>query len=83
MFNRKKVLVRKAFPMPFTTLNEQGDADYRGEPTFVCPCGCDLFIMCTRFDMVERLPSFYLIDGLCAACGSLVTLPTPVDVEGE
>jgi hypothetical protein len=78
---RKKALVRKAFPLPYTALNEMGDADYRGQPTFCCPCGCEWFIMCVQFDVDERLPGFYLTDGLCAACGSLVTLPTPVDGE--
>lgn len=79
MFRRKKALVRKGFPLPYTTLNDMGDADYRGQPTFICPCGCEWFIMCAVFDIDERLPGFYLTDGLCASCGSLVTLPTPVD----
>jgi len=80
---RKKSLVNKAFPLPYTALNEMGEADYRGQPTFMCACGCECIIMCTVFDTDERLPGFYLTDGLCASCGALVTLPTPVDSEGE
>lgn len=80
---RKKPLVNKAFPLPYTTLNEVGEADYRGQPTFMCACGCEWFIMCTIFDADTRLPGFYLLDGLCAACGALVTLPTPADGEED
>ena len=56
-------------------------ADYRGIPSFQCPCGSDLFNIVARFDEETRLPGFYLTDGLCWECGSLVTVPTPVDEE--
>lgn len=54
-------------------------ADYRGEPLLECVCGCDMFIIIARFDPETRLPGFYLTDALCAACGSLLTAPTPID----
>jgi hypothetical protein len=58
-------------------------ADYRGLPAFQCPCGCDLFNIVARFDEETRLPGFYLTAGLCWSCGSLVTVPTPVDEGSE
>jgi hypothetical protein len=44
-----------------------------------CPCGCEWLVMCFSYDPVERLPGFYLLDGMCAACGALLTLATPLD----
>ena len=49
--------------------------DLRGEPTEVCACGCDVFIMLGGF--VDSELAFYFIDGECASCGSMLTLPTP------
>lgn len=58
---------------------ESGHQDYRFMgPTTVCPCGGDLFHVVASFDD-DREVAFYLLDGLCWACGALVTLPTPVD----
>lgn len=70
-------------PMPFEALRDSNAADYRGKPTLVCPCGYDMFIMCARFDREDRTVSFYLLDGMCAMCGSMVTLPTEIDENGE
>jgi hypothetical protein len=44
-----------------------------------CPCGCEFLVMCFSYDPVERLPGFYLLDGMCAACGALLTLATPLE----
>lgn len=76
---REKPLVRKDFSTPFNVLSEPPTADYRGIPTLECPCGCEWLIMCAQIDPETRLPGFILLDALCASCGALVTLPTPVD----
>lgn len=66
------------FPLPFAAFSESPSADYRGVPTYVCPCGYDLFVIAAKFDETQ-LPAFYLLDGVCASCGALVTVPCPVD----
>ena len=66
---------------PFVGMLEGPTADYRGLPTFACACGCTWVYMIARFDEDTRLPGMYLTDGLCAHCGSLLTIPTPVDEE--
>ncbi len=64
---------------PFHALEDGPTGDYRGQPTFCCPCGSDLVVMVARFDPDTRLPGMYLLDGMCAACGALLTLPTEID----
>ena len=66
---------------PFVQMLDGPTADYRSLPTFACPCGATWVYMLARFDEDTRLPGLYLTDGLCAYCGSLITLPTPVDRE--
>jgi len=78
MFSRIRRKRRQPHPLPFMALEEPGQADYRGVPTYVCPCGCDLFLMAAKFDETQ-LPAFYILDGMCAACAALVTLPCPAD----
>ena len=63
----------------FGSILEGVTADYTGIPTAVCPCGYAMFIACVQFDEVERTIEYYLLDGVCAMCGSLVTLPTDDD----
>jgi hypothetical protein len=78
----KKPLQNKAFivdNVPFDAIGTMGVADYRGIPTMLCPCGYNMFIVCTTFDEDTRLPGFYLLDGRCACCGAWVTLPTEID----
>jgi len=41
----------------------------------VCICGCEVFVMLGGF--IDGEVSFYFLDGECASCGSMVTLPTP------
>lgn len=56
--------------------------DLRGNPIGdVCVCGCDIFVMLGGF--VDSEIGFYFTDGECAGCGSMVTLPTPVDGEPD
>lgn len=52
--------------------------DLRGNPIGdICMCGCDLFVMIGGF--LDGEIAFYFTDGECAGCGSMVTLPTPID----
>ena len=78
---RRKPRAVREFPLPFSVLNEPGKYDYRGIPTLSCPCGCDWVLMCAIFDPDSREPGMYMLDGLCVSCGSLLTLPTPIDEE--
>ena len=52
--------------------------DLRGAPIGdICMCGNELFHALVAFEDGEI--SFYFLDGECASCGSMVTLPTPLD----
>jgi len=53
--------------------------DLRGTPLEVCVCGCEVFVMLGSF--LDGELSFYFLDAECASCGSMVTLPTPIDGE--
>ena len=54
--------------------------DLRGDPIGdVCVCGSELFIALVAFENKEI--SFYFLDGECASCGSMVTLPYPEHTE--
>jgi hypothetical protein len=56
--------------------------DLRGAPIGdICVCGCDVFIMLAGF--VEGDIAFWFTDGECAGCGSMVTLPTPIDGDDD
>jgi len=41
----------------------------------ICICGCEVFAILGGF--IDGELSFYFLDGECASCGSMVTLPTP------
>jgi hypothetical protein len=52
--------------------------DLRGHPIGdICICGSELFTIIAAFEYGEIC--FYFLDGECVDCGSLVTLPTPLD----
>jgi uncharacterized Zn finger protein len=52
----------------------------RGIPTCICPeCSSDLFKVVVKFDPSDYEIGIYLLDGECAKCGTLVTIPTPMD----
>lgn len=52
--------------------------DLRGVPIGdSCICGSDIFIALISFQKKEIC--FYFLDGECANCGSMVTLPFPGD----
>ena len=54
--------------------------DLRGESIGdVCLCGSEIFIALVAFENKEI--SFYFLDGECASCGSMVTLPYPENTE--
>lgn len=79
---RKRSSLNPMIPALFGALVRKGGSDYRGIPSTVCPCGYDMFIACVSFDD-DRTVSSYILDGVCAACGSLATLPTPIDYEEQ
>jgi len=55
--------------------------DLRGNPIGdFCLCGSELFTAIVAFENGEI--AFYFLDGECVNCGSLVTLPTPIDDHG-
>lgn len=54
--------------------------DLRGMPMRECVCGCNVFLALISFDDDNDI-AFYFLDGECVNCGSLVTLPTPLDKE--
>lgn len=60
--------------------NYSRSMDLRGIPVVECVCGCNIFLALVAFDDNREL-SFYFLDGECVNCGSLVTLPTPIDTE--
>jgi hypothetical protein len=47
----------------------------------ICVCGCEVFVMLGGF--VDGEVAFYFLDGECASCGSMVTLPTPKDYDAN
>lgn len=52
--------------------------DMRGVPMGdICVCGGEIFHALVAFQ--NREICFYFLDGECINCGSLVTLPTPID----
>lgn len=52
--------------------------DARGFPTHACPnCGETVFIIKAMFFDYEI--AMWMTDGTCSDCGTLVTVPTPVD----
>lgn len=53
--------------------------DFRGMPTHLCPCGCNIWNLKVIFDNYEI--ATYFLDMECANCGSLATAPTPLDRE--
>lgn len=55
--------------------------DLRGHPIgTTCVCGCEIFLALVAFGEDKEI-AFYFLDGECVNCGSLITLPTPVDTE--
>ena len=54
--------------------------DFRGIPTTACPiCGCKIFNIKAEFDPTDYEIGLYYLDGNCSQCGTLLTVPTPLD----
>lgn len=52
--------------------------DARGVPTHACPnCGEMMFKIKAMFQDYEI--AMYMTDGECSDCGTLLTVPTPLD----
>ena len=82
LLKRPKPLQNKGFSHPLPWMNMLMDkerVDYRGVPTYVCPCGYDMFLIAAVFDGDTQQPGMYLLDGVCTHCGALVTVPCPAD----
>ena len=68
----------RAWRKPQSGLPEPFGADLRGVgPIHVCTCGSQVFNIMASFDDYELV--WYFLDGTCANCGSLVTVPCPID----
>jgi len=46
-------------------------------PVHVCPCGSQVFSIMASFEDYELV--WWYLDGTCANCGNLVTIPCPAD----
>ena len=82
LLKRQKPLQNKGFSHPLPWMNmlmDEDRVDYRGVPTYVCPCGYDMFLIAAVFDGDTQQPGMYLLDGVCTHCGALVTVPCPAD----
>ena len=56
--------------------------DAQGLPTAECPnCASALFKTAMSFDPDSYEVAMYFLEGECVSCGTLVTLPTPLDRE--
>lgn len=79
----KKPLKNKGFSHPLPWMRHlfhvENPPDYRGIPTYVCPCGSDMFLIGAIFDGETQQPGMYLLDGVCMCCGSVVSVPCPAD----
>ena len=53
----------------------------RGIPTCQCPtCDGVLFKIVVQFDPTDYEIGLYMLDGECVKCGTLITVPTPLDM---
>ena len=83
LWKRRKALQNKGFSHPLPWMQHlcgvDNRSDYRGVPTYVCPCGYDMFLIAAIFDGETQEPGMYMLDGVCTHCGALVTVPCPAD----
>lgn len=54
--------------------------DYRGVPTSMCPCGCDLILVPVVFNELREIAG-YVNTGFCSLCGAMVTVVTADEQE--
>jgi hypothetical protein len=50
-------------------------------PVHACTCGCTMFNILAAFEDYDI--AWWHLDGTCANCGNLVTIPCPVDNPDE
>ena len=63
----------------FSEAMEPAQLDARGVPTAACPkCGEFIFVLYATFDDEYNIKT-YMLDSMCAMCGTLLTAPTPLD----
>lgn len=55
--------------------------DQRGIPSHQCLCGSDTFKILAKFEDNEI--AWYTLNGFCASCDAPVTVPCPIDGDGE
>jgi len=63
--------------------NYDNAMDIRGNPTTVCPCGCEIWNLKVMFNPETYEIDLYFLDMECPNCGTLATAPTPIDEEFE
>ncbi len=51
--------------------------DIRGEPTTVCPCGSELWLVKVMFDEEGDIGMWFTETMECVVCGTLATAPHP------
>lgn len=51
--------------------------DIRGEPTTVCPCGSELWLVKVIFDEEGDIGMWFTETMECVVCGTLATAPHP------
>ncbi len=51
--------------------------DIRGEPTTVCPCGSELWLVKVMFDEEGDIGMWFTETMECVVCGTLATAPCP------
>jgi hypothetical protein len=51
--------------------------DIRGEPTTVCPCGSELWLLKVMFDNDGEIAMYFTETMECVLCGTLATAPSP------
>ena len=72
MDKQTKAIRELLHPKDYTRALDLRDTSTGG----VCVCGCEVFIALISFDEYNEI-AFYFLDGECADCGSMVTLPYP------
>ncbi len=64
------------------------NVDLRGIPSPCCPiCNSKIILVKVMFDPEDYEIGMYYLDGQCNQCGTLITVPTPLDhpnnIKGE
>ena len=57
--------------------------DIRGNPTTVCPCGSELWLLKVVFHDNGEIAMWFTETMECVMCGTLATAPTPEGTEDD